>query len=98
MSINPTPRTTGEIDLAGMSPLDRNENDVVTADFIPDTSGAAMASPASMPDVGALLSQASESLKAVDGGVRKLVSEKPAVALIGAVAAGFVIGRLLSRG
>ncbi|MDP2344106.1 MAG: hypothetical protein Q8O67_24325 [Deltaproteobacteria bacterium] len=35
--------------------------------------------------------------RSVDQRMRELVAERPAVALLGAVALGFVVGRLLSR-
>ncbi len=36
-------------------------------------------------------------LQAIDERVRTFVAERPAAALLGAVAVGFVVGRLLSR-
>ena len=70
-------------------PFGLDENEIFTADFIPD--GLAV------PDLGELLGQAEEGLKNVDTSVRRFVSDKPVIALVGAVAAGFLIGRLLSR-
>lgn len=40
---------------------------------------------------------ATENLRHVDEQVRRFVVAKPAVALLAAVAAGFVVGRLASR-
>lgn len=82
-------QTTTEIDLATMSV----EDDVASADFVPDSLTEGLA----IPDIGELIAQANEGLKTVDEGVRRFVKEKPAVALVGAIAAGFLIGRLLSR-
>lgn len=41
--------------------------------------------------------QAKESLEAVSKKVKVFVDEHPVVAVAGAIAAGFVVGRLLSR-
>ncbi len=51
--------------------------------------------PASM--VADVVSTATENLRHVDEQVRRFVVEKPGVALLAAVAAGFVVGRLASR-
>jgi hypothetical protein len=58
----------------------------------PDPSADAV--PSVIADV---VHNATENLKNLDDQVRRLVVEKPAVALLAAVAAGFVVGRLASR-
>ncbi|MDP2342326.1 MAG: hypothetical protein Q8O67_15330 [Deltaproteobacteria bacterium] len=74
----------------------------VTQDLDPFFAGDEIAAELSgdqvaVPNVAELIAQASEQLKVVDDGIRKFVSEKPGVALVGAVAIGFLVGRLLSR-
>ena len=43
------------------------------------------------------LSQARDSLATIDKQVRQLVAERPITAVFGAVVAGYVLGRLLSK-
>lgn len=43
------------------------------------------------------LSRASDSLETIDKQVRAFVAERPFTAVFGAVVAGYVIGRLLSK-
>jgi ElaB/YqjD/DUF883 family membrane-anchored ribosome-binding protein len=45
----------------------------------------------------AALNHAAVNLQELEGRVRNFVVEKPAVAVVGAVAAGFIVGRILSR-
>jgi hypothetical protein len=47
--------------------------------------------------VADVVHNATEQLRHADEQVRRLVVERPAVALLAAVAAGFVVGRLASR-
>ncbi len=70
------------------------------------TADPALALPTQPPAAGDLPPSAAEQaedplraagLRAVDDRVRSFVAERPAVALLGAVAVGFVVGRLLSR-
>jgi hypothetical protein len=52
------------------------------------------AAPSVIADV---VHNATENLRNIDEQVRRLVVDRPAVALLAAVAAGFVVGRLASR-
>lgn len=58
---------------------------------------AAAQAQAAVDAASAALTHAAVNLQAFEGRIRKFVVEKPAVAVVGAVAAGFVVGRILSR-
>ncbi len=64
-----------------------------------DVTPLAVADPDAAPPsaVADVVHNATENLRHVDAQVRRFVVEKPAVALLAAVAAGFVVGRLASR-
>ncbi len=65
-----------------------------------DVTPLAVADPDAAPPPSAVadvVHNATENLRHVDAQVRRFVVEKPAVALLAAVAAGFVVGRLASR-
>jgi hypothetical protein len=74
--------------------IDDDDNDAgVMADFVPDPFAEGLG----MPELGDVFALAGESVKNVDRGIRRFVTERPVVAVAAAVAAGFVVGRLLSR-
>lgn len=50
-----------------------------------------------VPDLATTITVLDERVRALDDRVRRFVVERPLVALAGAVAGGFLIGRLLSR-
>jgi ElaB/YqjD/DUF883 family membrane-anchored ribosome-binding protein len=69
---------------------------------IPNTPSTEAQSPsaqaqAAVDAASAALSHAAVNLQQFEGRVRNFVVEKPAVAVVGAVAAGFIFGRILSR-
>ena len=43
-----------------------------------------------------MITELEERVRVVDGAIRQFVVDRPVVALLGAVASGFVLGRLLN--
>ncbi|MDP2342527.1 MAG: hypothetical protein Q8O67_16340 [Deltaproteobacteria bacterium] len=79
--------------MSAPDPFAVDEDDVVTADFIPDAFTEGLA----VPRIGELLASAGDGVASADRSIRQFVKDKPVVAVAVAVAAGLIIGRLISR-
>ena len=70
----------------------------MTTEPVPPLAADPIAQALGLPvELGEAVQALDERVRAVDVRVRRFVMERPVVAIAGAVAAGFLIGRLLSR-